>query len=273
MISKRWVAPVVVCMIAGAAVITFVHPGIGSRKPSEKQVEAGRPDAASAGSTSNISTAQLQTQSPVVIASEPRDAVVNETNPPTSEEKARAGRERNDQRMAAAEDADTMRLVTAGFSQERIAWLRLRRDELQAQQKKADYQASQNGGPFNLSSSAQLWDKDLILRNELDDDEYMKYRQALRKPISISVTQVLSGSNADIAGIRAGDQIVRYGGMRIFDHNELESLSKFGTSGGAVVQVLRIGQEFSVSLPNGPTGLNANAPSPAMSAIENFFRR
>src|SRR5262249_16428550 len=160
---------------------------------------------APAVTTSNASTHPVRVQSPVLIASADRDAVVSETNTPTSEEIARASRERYDRRMAAVEDADAKRLMAAGFSQHRIDLLRRRRDELRLQQDQADYEASQNGGPYNLSSSAALWDKDLVLRNELGDDEYIKYRQALGKPISISVTQVLPGSTADLAGIRVGD--------------------------------------------------------------------
>jgi membrane-associated protease RseP (regulator of RpoE activity) len=152
---------------------------------------------------------------------------------------------------------EEFRLLTAGFPQERIEWLKQRRAQLLEQMKQADAYAAQNNAPRNPSSFAATMDNDLLLREEMSEEEYLKWRQALGKGTAFEVPEVLPGSLAERAGIRAGDQLIRYDNRRVFDYREIEALATDGSSGVATVELLRDGQLIRVVLPKGPTGLGA----------------
>jgi hypothetical protein len=174
------------------------------------------------------------------------------------EEAVRAAGERAQVRRTEANQTDTQRLLEAGFSQARIDSLRQRRDELLAQMERAAFERNQNGGPENPSSYAAFLDNDLLLREEMSDAEYMRYRQALGKATAVDVNQVRPGSYADQAGIKPGDQVVRFGAKRVFDYRELDALATTNDtpSGSTAVEVLRGAQTIMVALPKGPTGLS-----------------
>jgi S1-C subfamily serine protease len=93
----------------------------------------------------------------------------------------------------------------------------------------------------------------------MTDEEYMNYRQALGKPTAFKVIEVLPNSLAAKAGIKPGDQVMRYGNKRVFDYRELEALALSEVSDGpAIVEVQRDGYTFTVTLPKGPTGLSTS---------------
>jgi hypothetical protein len=168
-----------------------------------------------------------------------------------------------ERRRADATQVTTQRLLGAGFSQARIESLRRRRDELQWQMEQADLYRKRQGMPENPLSFAAIRDKDLLLRNEMAEDEYIRYRQAIGKTTAINVRTVLPGSHADQAGIKPGDQIVRYGGRRVVDSLELDALAISDASTGPVmVEVLRNGQMIWIALRNGPAGFRASTLPP-----------
>jgi S1-C subfamily serine protease len=128
-----------------------------------------------------------------------------------------------------------------------------------SQLQQADFEAKQNGKPLNPSSLSGALDNDLLLREEMTDEEYMNYRQALGKPTAFKVIEVLPNSLAAKAGIKPGDQVMRYGNKRVFDYRELEALALSEVSDGpAIVEVQRDGYTFTVTLPKGPTGLSTS---------------
>jgi len=105
-------------------------------------------------------------------------------------------------------------------------------------------------GPGTLPSVGQT------LRTELGDGDYERYRDALGLPAAIGIGSVLASSPAERAGLQSGDEIVSYGGQRVFDMDELNGLTIEGQPGETVaVDVLRDGQPIQLYLPRGPIGI------------------
>lgn len=140
------------------------------------------------------------------------------------------------------------RLVAAGFTADRAAWIQQRLEALAAQSQ----QALRDG----TAAPGTLIAPERQLRAELGDAEYERYLQALGRPTSVAVLSVQADSAAQQAGLRQGDQIVSYGGERVYDVRELTQLTSAGQAGGPVlVEVQRAGQTVQLTLPRGPIGI------------------
>jgi len=179
--------------------------------------------------------------------------------PETREEALQRSKEAWERRLAAARDAEGKQLLAAGFSQERLDWLEHRRNELLAQFEQAENKRKEQGLPPDLLSFSVSFDKDLILQSEMSDEEYMSYRQARGDAVAITVTRVLPGSNADLAGVQQGDQIVRYDSKRVFDDRVLNLMASDASAGPATLEVVRNGQTMMLTLPKGPTGIGGSS--------------
>jgi hypothetical protein len=144
------------------------------------------------------------------------------------------------------------RLVGAGFAPDRAAWIDKRTSELTMQTIQAQYQRrrGENVDPALLGGSQAT------LRQELGDADYERYLTALGRPTKVGVFNVIASSPAEQAGLRAGDEILSYGGTRVFDMSELNDLTVEGTPGQPVVlEVQRDGQNVQLVLPRGPIGI------------------
>ena len=94
------------------------------------------------------------------------------------------------------------------------------------------------------------------MRTELGEADYERYRAAMGQPTSVGVADVLASSPAERAGLMPGDEIVAYGGKRVFDVGELNALTLEGTAGESVVlDVRRDGQNVQLVMPRGPIGI------------------
>jgi hypothetical protein len=144
------------------------------------------------------------------------------------------------------------RLVAAGFAPDRAAWIEQRTSELTMQAIQAQYQRrrGETVDPALLEGTQQT------LRQELGDTEYERYLTALGRPTKVGVFNVIPSSPAEVAGLRPGDEILSYGGTRVFDMRELNDLTVEGTPGQPVVlEVQRDGQNLQLVLPRGPIGI------------------
>jgi S1-C subfamily serine protease len=66
----------------------------------------------------------------------------------------------------------------------------------------------------------------------------------------------MAGSAGQAAGLQPGDQVVSYGGERVFSTSDLNQLILDGAPGQTVVvDVLRDGQQIQVYVPRGPIGI------------------
>ena len=142
-------------------------------------------------------------------------------------------------------------LVSAGFAPDRAAWIEKRTAELQMQAIQAQYSARRGD-----TVDPTLLRGEQTLRQDLGDAEYERYLTALGRPTKVGVFNVIASSPAEQAGLHAGDQIVSYGGARVFDMRELNDLTLQGTPGQPVaVEVERDGQNVQLVLPRGPIGI------------------
>jgi hypothetical protein len=144
------------------------------------------------------------------------------------------------------------RFLAAGFTPERVQWINRRTEELRVAAMQSQYEAQrtgQRGGGLDV---------DQALRTEMGDSEYERYLTATGRPTEVRVMDVLATSAAERSGLKAGDEILSYGGTRVFDTRDLNTLTMQGVPGGSVtVEVRRDGQTLQVSVPRGPLGVTA----------------
>lgn len=145
-------------------------------------------------------------------------------------------------------------LVAGGFPEDQAAWIARRESELQmaAMQARYDARLSGDNGALREVLSAQADS----LRTEIGDQDYERYLEAIGGRTSATISNVLETSPAQRAGLKPGDQIVRYGGERIFNVLDLNRATLAGRPGETVlVDVRRDGTTFQVTMPRGPLGI------------------
>jgi S1-C subfamily serine protease len=99
-----------------------------------------------------------------------------------------------------------------------------------------------------------------IMRNSMSDERYEQYLEASGFPTSVMIDNVLNGSAAESAGLRPGDEIVRYGSERVFDERDLMMAIIQGEPGDSVtIEVRRDGAIFHVAVARGPLGTSRMA--------------
>lgn len=156
------------------------------------------------------------------------------------------------------------RLVAAGFSPDRAEWVERRTEELRMDALSARYEAAVQGRALE---PGELPNTDAVLRTELGEADYERYLSALNRPTSVGVGRVLASSPAERAGLLPGDQILSYGGQRVFSVSDLNALTLQGTPGQTVaVDVLRDGQNIQLYLPRGPVGIEGGGVRGAAAA-------
>ena len=105
---------------------------------------------------------------------------------------------------------------------------------------------------FRLST-----DPDRALRLEIGDAEYEQYLEAYGRSTSVAVGTVLESSPGQRAGLRPGDQIVAYGGERVFNYNDLGGRAMAATPGQpVVVDIIRDGVPMQIVIEGGPIGIS-----------------
>lgn len=172
----------------------------------------------------------------------------SETVAAEREEERRQGRERN------RRERRQERLVNAGFTEAEAERILMRESELQMEALQARYDAQRAGEP--VSNFGSRTDAANTLRAELGDAGYERYLEANGRPTAIAISTVFEGSPAVAAGLLPGDQITRYDGRRVFNMNEITTLTMQGQAGeNIVVDIMRDGVLMQVSMPRGPLGI------------------
>ena len=156
-----------------------------------------------------------------------------------------------------ADEADSMRarLIEAGFSEDRAAWLLRRESELQMQSMQAMYEVRRTGQrPENFEL---IRDPTQALRSEIGDAEYEQYLEAYGYPTSVAIGSVLESSPGQRAGLQPGDQIVGYGGERVFNYGDLSRQTMAAEPGQPVViDFVRDGVPMQAVVDGGPIGIS-----------------
>ena len=149
------------------------------------------------------------------------------------------------------------RMVEGGFTEDEARAILQRESEAQFKAMQAAWEAQRNGDrydPFNSTTSTQS-----ILRAEIGDEAYARYLEVQGQPTAVSVTQVLTGSPGNGAGLQAGDQLVSYDGDRVFSMSGRRNQTMQGEPGeDVVIEIDRDGMRMQLTLPRGPIGITGN---------------
>jgi S1-C subfamily serine protease len=144
-------------------------------------------------------------------------------------------------------------LVGAGFTRDRAEQIVQRDRELRRAAVYREYETTGTVRP--LSGGAQLA-SDVALRQELGDADFERYLAASGRPTRVVVAGVAAGSSAAHAGLMPGDEVLAYGGERVFNFRELNELALKRSIGETVATtVVREGQTLQLFVTGGPLGV------------------
>ena len=182
---------------------------------------------------------------------------------PVDESDDEAAPSERDERESESERFDEA-LIELGFVASEVQELRERWDQTRLAKLELTDRAMREGWMHRPRHRYQLEQIDAELRRQLGDDGYERMLIATRQPNRVLVHSVLRGSVAAIAGIRAGDRLVAYGGTRIFSPNDVRKATVSGVKDeSARVRVERNGGQMSFVVPRGPLGVQMSvAKSP-----------
>jgi hypothetical protein len=144
-------------------------------------------------------------------------------------------------------------MIEAGLSPDRADLILQRESEIRYESIQARFDARNSEepqDPFDPSLNPEA-----MLRAEIGDTEYEMYLEANGRPTSVGISSVMASSPGERAGLQPGDEIVGYGGQRVFSTSELMQHTMTGGEGNVVVDVMRDGTSMQIVLPRGPIGV------------------
>lgn len=154
-------------------------------------------------------------------------------------------------------------LLAAGIDATTATEIKRRRDELSLSEIYLRDQAAREGWqdtPRFAAEMAEIERQRTSVRDEIGDDAYDRYLAARDQPNRVAVNEVMLESPAAVAGVQAGDVVLRYGETRIFDPSELVTATRSGTAGESVqMEIIRQGQRMEIEVPRGPLGVSIAA--------------
>jgi len=109
-----------------------------------------------------------------------------------------------------------------------------------------------------------LAEKETSFLEQLDEAGYEAYLYASGQPNRVAISSVLESAQAGIAGIEAGDYVLRYDNQRIYNGFDLRQATSAGTIGDTIaVEVERDGKVLEFYLKRGPLGVRLDSISVA----------
>jgi len=183
-------------------------------------------------------------------------AVAEERDVSVREERRQAFRSRRSGMGSTEGQLD--RLVAAGFPPDQAQWIVDREAELHMERLQARYEAMRGNDAQNIAFG-RGFSQDSELRAELGEADYERYLAANGRSTSVDIGNVLPNSPAQQAGIRLGDEIVRYDGERVFSMMDVAGrIMETEAEGNVVVDIVRDGVPMQLVLPRGPLGVMGN---------------
>ena len=164
--------------------------------------------------------------------------------------------QRFEQRMQQRQQQIETRLRDAGWTDAEVESIENMRAAAALDMERQQYEAMRKAMEEDGDLALPRWaDSRSAMRNSLGDDKYEQYLEALGRPSTVTVSNVLTGSAGDSAGLQPGDQIRRYGSERVFHDGDLMMAILQGEPGESVtIEVERDGTVFHMTVPRGPLG-------------------
>lgn len=176
-----------------------------------------------------------------------------------------SSREGDPRQRRGGEPLTVARLMDAGINEDVARALKTRLDDIAMQRLYLRDQAMREGWMGDQryrEESQRLAAAQNNIRGEFGDDAYDRYLYASGRPNRVQIQSVLENSPAAEAGLRAGDQIVRYNDTRTYGPGELRRASQGGQAGETVaLRVVRDGEQIDIYLPRGPLGVQMTGVS------------
>ena len=158
--------------------------------------------------------------------------------------------------VARERDVRRQNLVQGGFTVEEADWVLQQESDVQLDSLFTQYEARKKQTDLNRENGIQAPTRNEQLKAKLGLDYYERYLEANGYSTSINIGSVLRGSPGENAGLQAGDQILYYGGERVFNIRELNGLTLLGEPGQSVlIELERDGAPMQLTIPRGPIGI------------------
>ena len=198
---------------------------------------------------------RIDASGPAVIEEQVAELVANQER--AAERQAARRESRGERRSGSMRDRQFAMLTEAGFAQDRAEAILDRSSELQWEAMQAQFEARSEGRSFNWADLET--NPNWRLRQELGDDGYERYLEAMGQSTQVTIQGVYESSPAARIGLEAGDQVLAYNGTRVFNTMELRAMSAGQPAGNeAVIEILRNGNRMQLSIPTGPMGVQVN---------------
>lgn len=151
-------------------------------------------------------------------------------------------------------------LVAAGVDPDRAQALQARRDQFQLARLELFDLAEREGWAESEQLSLRLEELEEQrpdLRTELGDQGYDRYLFEAGRSNRVVFDAIIPGSEAEIAGLQAGDMVMSYANQRVFSPNDLQRATRDGVRGEIVpLDIERQGQRLFFEVPRGPLGVS-----------------
>ena len=244
--------------IAGAMVVLAVSSDDDSKSAS------GQPEAVSTSGTDELLELEIpiDEQATENVAASPVPATVQATRATENPDASTVPNQlqRRADRALQQRQGVRFRLRDAGWSDAEIDALEELQTNASLEAEKQQYELMRNALEKDSSALSMWKSRRGIMRNSMSDERYEQYLEASGFPTSVMIDNVLNGSAAESAGLRPGDEIVRYGSERVFDERDLMMAIIQGEPGDSVtIEVRRDGAIFHVAVARGPLGTSRMA--------------
>ena len=198
---------------------------------------------------------RIDADGPAVISGEISELVASREQ--TAEQDAARRERRTARRSGNVRDRQLGMLTDAGFAPNRAESILDRSSELQWEAMQAQFDARSEGRSYNWADLET--NPNWRLRQELGDDDYQRFLEAMGQGTDVTIQNVYESSPAARIGLQAGDQVLPYNGTRVFNTMELRALSAGQPAGGdAVIEIMRNGNRMQLAIPTGPMGVQVN---------------
>ncbi len=202
----------------------------------------------------------LRTAPVATLPAEPAPARPPAAAPPVADDlPGTSGAEVEAEAAKASPWFDAAALEQVGWSRDEVERVRQRWEEYQLAKLEVENQRARKV-PGWKELGKRLFQIEVQARNDLGDEGYEAMRFAAGQTNRVVLSELLEISPASDAGLMSGDEVISYGGQRVFSAGALKFHTQSGEPGAwTEVRVLRAGEERRFFVRRGPLGARLEA--------------